>query len=105
MNTGKTGNQNQPPTLRTSHAHPIIPTKLKKDPMGVAVYNENKPIPQNYKVIGKETVSQYNSVGIKRQVASVKHIMRELAAAIGGDAVINVHRNDNTIQGTIIAYG
>lgn len=78
------------------------PTSLKKNPIAVAFY-DNKPTTP-YKVIGTETVSKYNGVGIKRQEASIHDAMRNLAAAMGGDAIIDVMHDDKTVTGTVIGF-
>lgn len=77
---------------------------IKKNPITVAFYTgENKP-KKPYIIIGKETVSKYNKVGIKRQEAHIRDAMRHIAATLGGDAVINISNDANTVTGTIIAY-
>lgn len=77
--------------------------KTRKDPIEIAVYLEGKPL-HPYKVIGTETISKYNTVGVKRQEAVIRDAMRNLAASMGGDAVINIMNDDKTITATVIAY-
>jgi hypothetical protein len=75
----------------------------KKNPIDVALYiheNPNKP----YIVIGKEIISKYNLSGIKRQTACLHDTMRNLAASMGGDAVMNIRPYHNKIIATVIAY-
>lgn len=76
----------------------------KKDPIAVTFYSKGQKPTNRYTVVGKGTVSKYNNVGIKRQTASLHDAMRNLAAAMGGDAVINIIHDDKTITGTVIAY-
>lgn len=57
-----------------------------------------------YKVIGKETVSKYNLAGVKRQQALIREAMSQLAASVGGDAVIDISHDKNSVSGTIITY-
>jgi hypothetical protein len=76
---------------------------IPKSPMKVAFYTKSKPnLP--YNVIGNESISKFNAGGNKRQEANIRDGMRELAAAMGGDAIINIKHNDNSISGTIVAY-
>jgi len=64
---------------------PITPAHSyhKKSPLKVAFYTKGEPN-HPYKVIGQETVSKFNSGGIKRQEAHIRDGMRQLAAAMGG---------------------
>lgn len=76
----------------------------RKNPMNVALYTQGKKPITSYKVIGSEKVSEYNVVGIKRQKAHIRESMRNLAANLGGDAVIDIKQNDKDITGTVIAF-
>ncbi len=74
-----------------------------KNPIDVSFLNGLNPnLP--YSVVGNATVSQYNIAGNKRQEAIIHDAMRSAAASMGGDAIINIKRNDNTVSGTVIAY-
>jgi uncharacterized protein YbjQ (UPF0145 family) len=75
-----------------------------KDPLTVAVYTQKHCIRTPYTILGKAVISQYNPGGIKRQEACIHDSMRSLAAAMGGDAIINLNKNDKTVTGTVIAY-
>jgi len=75
----------------------------KKDPLNIAVYPHEKP-KKPYIVVGKETISKYNEGGIKRQEACLRDAMRNLAASIGGDAVIDLQHHNDKITATVIAY-
>ncbi len=76
----------------------------KKNPMAVSFYPSTKNLSIPYVVLGKETVSKFNFVGIKRQEATIHDTMRNLAASMGGDAVIDIQHGDKMITGTVIAY-
>lgn len=76
---------------------------IRKNPINVAVYTHKNP-DKPYVIIGKEIISKYNLGGIKRQEASLHDTMRNLAASIGGDAVINVEHHNDKIIATVIAY-
>lgn len=75
-----------------------------KDPINVSFYNEKKKIVRPYQIMGKATVSKYNLAGIKRQEATVKNIMRNLAASLDGDAVIDIKHDAKSFSGTVVAY-
>lgn len=75
-----------------------------KDPLLVTVYTQKQPPPTSYAILGQATISKYNLRGIKRQEAYIHDAMRTLAASMGGDAVINLNKNDKTVTGTVIAY-
>ena len=78
-------------------------TRKKKNPLAVSLYTNSKP-KLAYDVIGEESVSRYNQGGNKRQEAIIRDGMRELAANMGGDAVINLKYNGKVISGTVIAF-
>ncbi|MHB1949002.1 MAG: hypothetical protein ACYCQI_12920 [Gammaproteobacteria bacterium] len=84
-------------------APPITPTKEKKNPLAVSFYTKEQPkVP--YEVLGEESVSKFNPGGHKRQEAYIRDGMRELAAAMGGDAIINIKHDAKTITGTVVAF-
>jgi hypothetical protein len=92
------GEQNTPPApVKQANA-------ALKNPLAVAVYAKPQPIKAPYTVLGKATISKYNPGGIKRQEACLHDSLRSLAASMGGDAVINVSKDDKTMTGTVIAY-
>jgi hypothetical protein len=72
--------------------------------MNVALFSAGKKPAVPYKVLGSEKVSEYNLVGVKRQKAHIRETMRNLAANLGGDAVIDIKQLDNHIIGTVIAF-
>jgi hypothetical protein len=78
-------------------------TVQHKDPINVSFLNVQKPI-RPYQVIGQANVSKYNVVGIKRQEATLRDLMREQAASLNGDAIINIKNEDKTVTATVIAY-
>lgn len=75
-----------------------------KDPMEVKVYSEQKTLTKPFTVVGKAVISRYNPGGIKRQEAFVRDAMRNLAASMGGDAVIDLDKHGKIITGTVIAF-
>ena len=93
-------------TATTTTTHQTV-TKLPhvdKDPMTVSFYSHATPLKKQYTVIGKETVSKYNVAGLKRQQAVIHDAMRKVAAAMGGDAVINIEHNNKVVTATVITY-
>lgn len=89
-------------TKQTNQANAINPQA--KDPLTVTMYNDSQKPSNRYKILGTETISKFNYNGIKRQIASIHDAMRNLAAKMGGDAVINIAHDDKTVTGTVISY-
>ncbi len=75
-----------------------------KNPMEVSLYPSGKSLSNPYTIIGEASISEYNMVGIKRQNAIIHDAMRTLAAAMGGDAIIDVKHLNNAVIGKVIAY-
>jgi hypothetical protein len=86
------------PTTQTT-----TPKVSPRDPLNVSLLTKEKPA-RPYTVLGKTTISKFNVAGIKRQEAIMRDIMRQRAAALNGDAVIDVKNNDKEISATVIAY-
>jgi hypothetical protein len=74
-----------------------------KDPVNVSFLKVTPP-DCPYRVLGEARVSRFNDVGIKRQEATIRDLMREQAASLDGDAVINIRKEDRIITATVIAY-
>jgi hypothetical protein len=84
---------------------PIQPQKnTAKNPISVTIYAGKQKPEKPYVVLGHETVSKYNIVGIKRQEANLKDSIRHLAATLGGDAVIEITNQVDSISYTVISY-
>lgn len=75
-----------------------------KNPLAVTVYTKGERPHHPFKVVGKEVVAEFNAGGIKRQEATLKDLLRNQAAMIGGDGVIIVKHDDKTITGAVICY-
>ena len=75
-----------------------------KNPQTVAMYNDNQSPHTAYRVIGIATISKYNLLGSPRQDATMNVMMKNLAASMGGDGLINVSENSDAMQAHIIAY-
>ena len=95
-------------TLSTTTAAGTTTTPPKchhhKDPLHVSLMNGLQQPSSPYQVLGEAKVSKFNTVGIKRQEATMRDLIRQQAASLGGDAVINFRHDDKTISATIIAY-
>jgi hypothetical protein len=70
----------------------------------VAFIPEESYLKRPYRIIGKETVSRYNFIGLKRQTKTVDQIMKNMAASMGGDAVINISADNQKVEGTVISF-
>lgn len=75
-----------------------------KNPIAVAFYSKGKTPNQPYKVIAKESISAFNAGGIKRQQAVIHDVLRQLAASVGGDAVINITVDNQKICGEVVKF-
>lgn len=75
-----------------------------KNPIAVTLYTGKQKPEKPYVVLGHESLSKYNVVGIKRQEANIKDSMRSLAAIQGGDAVIEIMNHLDSISYTVISY-
>ena len=84
---------------------PTIIKPLEKSPFTIAMYTEGeRPAHSSYNILGTETISKFNESGIKRQTASIHDAMSNLAAKMGGDAIINIENSDKAVTGTVITY-
>ena len=79
-------------------------TTTKKDPAVISFYTNGNNPKNAYTVLGLANISRTNRVGIKRQDAVIHDAMRTAAAKLGGDAVIEVSRNNQAVVGKIICY-
>jgi PBP1b-binding outer membrane lipoprotein LpoB len=74
-----------------------------KDPVNVSFLIREIPN-RPYKVLGVAEVSKFNTEGIKRQDATIRDLMREQAASLDGDAIINIKNDGKKITATVIAF-
>jgi len=84
-------------------SYTTIPHK-SKSATAVAIYSKASLVNHPYRVIGQETVSRYNLIGMERKPLTVNHIMKDLAASIGGDAIMDVTEDGTRVEGTIISF-
>jgi len=86
-------------TLHTS-AKALYP---KTDSNSITVIS-HKNLNTSYKTIGIISVKRCNFVGVKRQTARIKDIMRDHAARIGGNAIVNYHIHQEKAIGEIVRF-
>lgn len=87
-------------TVSHSDKHPST-KPYHKHPSMIALDDQpDRP----YKVIGKTSISRFNSAGFKRQQAVIHDHLRILAASLGGDAIIHLKHKPTTVSGTVITY-
>jgi hypothetical protein len=110
LNACTTTTPSRPQQARNSikHGETLVSyvTPLHKAKRGneVAFYSHESSIKRPYRIIGKETVSRYNFIGIKRHSHRVDELMKNLAAAMGGDAIINISSDQQKVEGTVISF-
>ncbi|MBV9576029.1 MAG: hypothetical protein JO149_05355 [Gammaproteobacteria bacterium] len=74
-----------------------------KNPKEVSLYVNSMPH-RAYRVIGVATISKYNLLGQQREEATIHQMMKNLAASIGGDAVIDLNNQMEPIKAHVIAF-
>lgn len=75
-----------------------------KRPAQVALYGANQIPLTPYKVIGVATVSKHNLLGSKREHTHINKMMKDLAASIGGDGVMNLSANNDNVRAQVIKF-
>lgn len=75
-----------------------------KNPNTVALYTKEKEPHTAYRVIGVAKVSKYNMLGMQRQEATLHEMVRNLAASIGGDGVININQTHDGLEANVIKF-
>ena len=103
--------QGQSPTRMASNFinnESVIPTSNAdypaKDPQTVALYQNNDSPHAPYRIIGMASVMRHNLLGMERTDATMQQMMKQLAANMGGDGLINVDKNPDALKAHIIAY-
>jgi hypothetical protein len=75
-----------------------------KNPARIALYkSEQKPLTP-YRIIGVASVSKHNLIGMERQEGTMHDMIKHLAASIGGDGVIDIRNENDSIKANIIQY-
>ena len=70
----------------------------------VAFYPHESAVEHPYRIIGKETISRFNFIGMERQSKTLHELMKSLAASMGGDAVVNISADTQKVEGTVISF-
>lgn len=88
------------PTVRTAnnylHKQHVTTTGNypAKNPEKIALFQPNQSPLSPYKVIGVAKVATHNRLGMQRPTATMHNMMKNLAASIGGDGLINITPTD-----------
>ncbi len=104
--TTASDSQTARPPLKKGHAYLSYQTAKHAAKRGnkIAFYSQESFIQHPYRIIGKETISRYNLIGFERQDKTLNELMKNLAAAMGGDAIVNITSDKQKIEGTVIAF-
>ncbi len=94
----------QPVPKIVSQDNPHATVLKLKSPITVALYSAGTRPEHPYKIIAKKSISKYNLVGIKRQEAVIHDALRNIAASMGGDAVINITKDDKKVTCEVVRF-
>lgn len=108
---GSCSSTGQSPTQLASnfiYQQKIVPTTKNtypaKNPQKITLYtNEQKPLTP-YRIIGVATVAKHNLIGMQREEATLNDMIKNLAASMGGDGLINVSTNEEFMEANIIQF-
>lgn len=76
----------------------------EKNPQMIALFDEEKKPLTPYRVIGKASVSKHNLLGMQRHDKTVDQMMKNLAASVGGDGLININNSEEKMEANIIQF-
>ncbi len=86
----------------------VIPTTNNeypaKNPQTVALYQNNNSPHAPYRIIAMASVSRHNLLGMKRSDVEMQTMMKQLAANLGGDGLINMSNDPENLKAHVIAY-
>lgn len=73
-------------------------------PQHVKLYYGSDHCPRHYKIIGRVSASNDNLMGIPHSAQTVDNKLKEEAASLGADAVIDINSNLENTAGQAIVY-
>ena len=82
----------------------IKDTYPPKNPRLITLYANDQSPHTAYRVIGIATVSKHNLLGMERREPLLKNMMKNLAASVGGDGLIEVKNKNDTIEAQVIQF-
>jgi hypothetical protein len=79
------------------------PKLAPTDPSSVKIYLSEKPnVP--YEEIGRVSVDKYNNLSIARSPDDMNAALKQQAASIGGNAIIDVTEDFASMSGVVVAF-
>lgn len=75
-----------------------------KNPQSIALYQNSDSPHAPYRIIAMASVSRHNLLGIERSEATMQTMMKQLAANMGGDGLIDVNKSPNDLKAQVIAF-
>lgn len=85
----------------TRTTHDVYPPK---SPQTVSWYTNQKKPGAAYRIIGVAKVPKRNMLGMARENEAMHSMMKNLAASIGGDGLIDEKSTERDMQANVIAY-
>lgn len=82
-------------------AHQCCKTSPAKNPCKIALLEDKQMPTAPYRIIGVATVAKRDRFGIQN---NVNNMMKNFAASIGGDAVMNLSSKGNQVRANVIQY-
>ncbi|AFU70308.1 hypothetical protein P700755_003720 [Psychroflexus torquis ATCC 700755] len=73
------------------------------DSNSIEIFLSKKPN-KEYDEIGRVSADKYSNMAIKRAENKIQQALKEKAASIGGNAIINVTEDIGSISGIVIRY-
>lgn len=71
----------------------------------IKIYESVQDVPKGYKIIGKAHTENYQTMVVREQSEqAVRHNLRKQAAAMGGNAVINICTNSEQTIGDVVVF-
>ncbi len=101
---GATTSGKQPPPTNTERG--VVAASSKQlpptNPDEVTIYLADKKPPFPYETIGRVSADRHSVVGLDRPRDEIYKDLREKAASIGGDAVINITEFSGSLSGVVV---